>query len=501
MSAISEKGSFSRFGADEHKDATTSIVDETVEVPGYDASLQFDPKEVRKALLKVDFFILPPIVLCFCFLQFDRTNIGNALTDTLRKDINVGNTQVNLAQTLFTVGFIITELPFNMISKYIGPERFLPITMFLWGIVTWSQVFMKNASGLYATRFFIGALEGGYIPGFALYISKYYTNQELAFRYAIFWAANSFAGALGGPLSIGLLSLGGRGGLHGWQWLFLIARPKSMFGRSFSIFTQREASILVTRVICNDPTKALRYGKPVLPSHILDTFGDWRLYGHLVAALLSMVMISPMNTYAPSIIKSLGFTSLQANGLNSVGSICALIWSVSLAFSSDRFQERGFHIAAGYLWGAVGLLWLALAPENVGKWVLYGGVVWTQMGMGSAQAISAAWLTTKMEDYKRPVALAAYVMCIQLANFPGNQLFRTQGMIDSMMMDMIGKDLTMSADAPRYKYGLIVAASCAIAATVVILSWKLLYRLFDGGDSGVEAKNRHSEFLGTDVDV
>lgn len=49
------------------------------------------------------------------------------------------------------------------------------------------------------------------------------------------------------------------------------------------------------------------------------------------------------------------------------------------------------------------------------------------MGMGSAQAISAAWLTTKMEDHKRPVALAAYVMCIQLANFPGNQLFRTQG--------------------------------------------------------------------------
>lgn len=51
------------------------------------------------------------------------------------------------------------------------------------------------------------------------------------------------------------------------------------------------------------------------------------------------------------------------------------------------------------------------------------------MGMGCAQAISAAWLTTKMQDYKRPVALAAYVMSIQLANFPGNQLFRAQGEI------------------------------------------------------------------------
>jgi hypothetical protein len=49
------------------------------------------------------------------------------------------------------------------------------------------------------------------------------------------------------------------------------------------------------------------------------------------------------------------------------------------------------------------------------------------MGMGSAQAINAAWLTAKMDDHKRPVALAAYVMSIQLANFPGNQLFREEG--------------------------------------------------------------------------
>lgn len=44
----------------------------------------------------------------------------------------------------------------------------------------------------------------------------------------------------------------------------------------------------MTRVIRNDPTKALRYGKPVLPKHILETFADWRLYGHIVAAFLSM---------------------------------------------------------------------------------------------------------------------------------------------------------------------------------------------------------------------
>jgi hypothetical protein len=139
-----------------------------------------------------------------------------------------------------------------------------------------------------------------------------------------------------------------------------------------NIFTPRQGSIIVNRVLRNDPTKGLRYGKPVLPKHILETFADWRLYGHIVTALLSMVMIMPINTYAPSIIKSLGFSGLQANGMNSVGSVGALIWSISLAYSSDRFRERGFHIFAGYLVGAAGLLWLALAPTSAGKWVLYG---------------------------------------------------------------------------------------------------------------------------------
>jgi sugar phosphate permease len=221
MKSISEKSpevhSHDPSGAD-----LEIIADEDIQIPGYDADLQYDADEERKAKLKADLFILPFIVLLFCFLQFDRTNIGNALTDSLRKDINVGNKEINLAQTLFIVGFVITELPFNMISKIMGPERFLPITMFFWGVATWSQIFLKNGTGLAVARFFIGALEGGYIPGFALYISKFYTNQELGLRFAIFWASNSVAGSLSGPLSIGLLSLRGNHGLKGWQWLFLI---------------------------------------------------------------------------------------------------------------------------------------------------------------------------------------------------------------------------------------------------------------------------------------
>lgn len=44
----------------------------------------------------------------------------------------------------------------------------------------------------------------------------------------------------------------------------------------------------------------------------------------------------------------------------------------------------------------------------------------------------------------------------------------------------------MIIDAPRYRRGLIIAASCVIAGAVVILVLKLLYRIFDNGDKGVE---------------
>lgn len=85
-----------------------------------------------------------------------------------------------------------------------------------------------------------------------------------------------------------------------------------------------------------------------------------------------------------------------------------------------------------------------------------GGIVLTQAGMGSTQALNAAWLSSVVDDRKRPIALAMYVMGIQLAGFPGNQLFRQQ-------------------DAPRYSRGLIIAAACAAAGAVIVLVWKGLY--------------------------
>lgn len=196
--------------------------DQLLDIPGYDVRLSWDQEEEAVAVRKVDLSILAFIVILFVFMQLDRTNIGNALTGGLEADIKVKTPQVNTATTLFTLGFVITEIPFNVISKRLGPEIFLPISMFLWGTCTWAQIFIRDRNGLWALRFFIGALEGGYIPGMVLYIKNYYTNKELGLRFAAFWSSNAVAGIVAGPLALALISLDGRYGLKGWQWLFAI---------------------------------------------------------------------------------------------------------------------------------------------------------------------------------------------------------------------------------------------------------------------------------------
>lgn len=51
-------------------------------------------------------------------------------------------------------------------------------------------------------------------------------------------------------------------------------------------------------------------------------------------------------------------------------------------------------------------------------------------------------------------------MSIQLAGFAGSNVFQ-------------------STDAPRYTHGLVICGACTAAAGVVVLVWKVLYRLED----------------------
>ena len=118
---------------------------------------------------------------------------------------------------------MLFELPSNYMVKVLGTQRWIPTIMFVWGLITLCQAFLRNQAGFYATRFLLASAEAGFIPGMAWYLTRFYPNGQLSLRFSIFWAANSFAGMVSGPLALGILQgLDGTHGWHGWQYLFAI---------------------------------------------------------------------------------------------------------------------------------------------------------------------------------------------------------------------------------------------------------------------------------------
>jgi hypothetical protein len=89
--------------------------------------------------------------------------------------------------TIFKVAFLLAEIPSQLISKKLGPDRWIPsqsaeppheysnslthgvVQMVAWSIVAASQAALSGRGSFFACRALIGALEGGFIADLVLW--------------------------------------------------------------------------------------------------------------------------------------------------------------------------------------------------------------------------------------------------------------------------------------------------------------------------------------------
>jgi MFS family permease len=148
-------------------------------------------------------------------------NLASALTAGFAKNIHVNQSTIILGNQLMFMGIVVLEIPFNLILQRLGPRKWISAQVCVFGFVAIMQVFVKNRAGFLALRLFLGFAEAGYIPGASYTLSCWYTKRELAKRVAILFFGMFGGNALSPILASGILKLAGRGGLNGWQWLFL----------------------------------------------------------------------------------------------------------------------------------------------------------------------------------------------------------------------------------------------------------------------------------------
>lgn len=73
--------------------------------------------------IQLDYRICSWVCLMFFALQLDRGNISQALSDGMLKDPGLSTNQYNYGMTIFYLCFLCAEVPSQMISKKLGPDR------------------------------------------------------------------------------------------------------------------------------------------------------------------------------------------------------------------------------------------------------------------------------------------------------------------------------------------------------------------------------------------
>lgn len=196
----------------------------------------------------------------------DTVLSSQAKLSSFEKDLGLKGTQFNVAVSILNVGYVLMQLPSNMILTKVRPSIYIPACAMLWSCVSASTSGVHNYGGLLGVRFMLGIVEAPFWPGAFYMLSAWYTRKELALRTAVLYSGLVLATAFSGLIAAGVFAgLEGARGLAGWQWLFIIEGsasfvaaavsmfilpdfPESKSGSGTWLFTEEEKKLAVDRI-------------------------------------------------------------------------------------------------------------------------------------------------------------------------------------------------------------------------------------------------------------
>ncbi|MBJ9966545.1 MFS transporter [Burkholderia seminalis] len=317
---------------------------------------------------KLNWRLLPFLLLCYTFAYLDRVNIGFAKL-AMQSDLGISDAVYGLGAGIFFLGYVLFEIPSNLLLPRIGARKTISRIMVLWGLTSAGMMFVHDETTFYAMRFLLGVFEAGFAPGMIFYLTYWYGQRRMAGVMAVVMLAGPIGGAFGSPLSAWLMTgLSGAHGLAGWQWMFVVeGLPCVLFGvLALKVLSDRPAD---AKWLTDDEKRLL-----AAELHTTDaghhSFGqvvrDPRVYLLAFAYFTIICGIYAVSFWLPSIIKADGVTDTMQIGLYSmIPYVCAAIAMVVIGRRSDRRGERRFHSAVPALIGAIALAVATTANGNL----------------------------------------------------------------------------------------------------------------------------------------
>ncbi|KAJ5618292.1 hypothetical protein N7528_006935 [Penicillium herquei] len=443
----------------------------------WDPNFEWTKEEEQKIVRKIDTRVLTFACVTFFALQLDRGNISQALASTLLEDLNMTSNDYNLGQTIFLVCFLLAEMPSQLISKRLGPDRWIPTQMVLWSTVASCQAFLKNKHAYFATRALLGLLEGGFIPDTVLFLSFFYKSNELPKRLTCFWVTYTFTGIIGAFLAFGFLHIKSSEGLGPWRYLFayeglitgvigIIAafwmpaspvQTKGGLRGKNGWFNEHEEKIIVNRVLRDDPSKGSMHNRQaVTPKLLWQSLQDYHMWPIYAIGLIWQIPFTPATNYLTLQLKEVGFATFHVNLLTIPAAVVSIITITVTTWLAERTNQRFFLGAAVEVWSLILLIVLEVLPEKSMPWPRWA-ILTLLVGTPSIHPVLVALTSRNAGSVRtRTVASALYNMSVQLGAISGANVYQ-------------------DSDAPYYKHGNKVLIALAVVSFFLFISAKFYY--------------------------
>ncbi len=329
--------------------------------PSADARMEGDASAttMRKVRLRLIPFLM---VLYICNL-LDRGNVSFAKL-TMQPDLGMSDPIFALGSGLFYLGYLVFEVPSNLILRRTGARLWISRIMVTWGLVSCSTMLVTGTTSFFIVRILLGVAEAGFFPGIILYLTYWFPARERTRAIASFMAANAIAGVINYPLTGAIMQyLDQVWGLHGWQWVFLLeGLPSIAFGILILFYltdrpaeatwlASHEKSWLAERLGREEKLREQRHGTDLW--HAVMNVRVWFLI------LLYFTVAFSSNAgglYLPQIItiRFQDSAEFKIGLIAALPSMCGMIGMLVNAVLADRTGRYRLHVAVPAFLAAAG---------------------------------------------------------------------------------------------------------------------------------------------------
>jgi MFS family permease len=418
------------------------------------ASVAPSDSEHRALYRKITIRLITLFCLCYFAAYLDRVNIGLAKLQMLDA-LKFGDAVYGLGAGLFFVGYVLFEVPSNLILQRVGAKFWIARIMITWGLLSGATMFVHTPMQFYIVRFLLGVAEAGFLPGVLLYLTQWYPDARRARIVALFMVGLPMSSMIGSPISGWIMrAFDGAHGLGGWQWLFLIeALPSVLLG--FAVLRWLPNTIESAKWLTDDEKKILRAElvdeSAAHKSHKLsDAFTNPKVWSLGLIDLCVLLGLYAVSFWLPTILRDTGVTDAYHIGwLMVIPNAAAVAGTLICGSSSDRARERRWHIVVPFAVAAAALVAAGATSPSTAMTVLLFSLV----NAGAAAAMPVVWALPS--TFLRGTAAAGGIaFACSIANVGG---FGSTYLIGYL------RDTFHSQSAGLYVFAAFILFGCALA--------------------------------------